>query len=158
MSKTPFVSEKIIDSQAEQTADYQVEIEDFRANQPVILSYFFSENFNVLTTKEREYLLYLALVIWKSVKQVQPDLPEVSEERLGNTEEQNFELFGAATGRRFRDKLDVFFESYKQEDLLAFVEDALEIDDEDSEHFQVTTIGREPIFMALKSLIDVLTS
>ena len=156
MSKTPFVSEQIIDHQAALTTDYQAEMEDFRANQPVILSYFFSENFNVLTAEEREYLLYLALVIWKSIKQVRPDLPTIDEDKLGNAEEKNFELFAAATGRRFRDKLDVFFENYEQEDLLAFVEDALEIDDEDTGNFQVTTIGREPIFMALKTLIDVL--
>ena len=41
-----------------------------------------------------------------------------------------------------------------QEDLLAFVEDNL-VEDEDS---VVTKEGREPMFVALKSVIDVLTN
>ena len=48
--------------------------------------------------------------------------------------------------------MDVFFENYQQEDLLAFVEDSL-IDDEDE---IVTKVGREPMFVALKSIIDCL--
>jgi hypothetical protein len=51
----------------------------------------------------------------------------------------------------FQHKADVFFKDYPQEDLLAFVEDAL-ADDEDSE---VTKEGREPMFVALKTIIDV---
>ena len=49
--------------------------------------------------------------------------------------------------------MDVFFEDYAQEDMLAFVEDNL-VEDEDS---TITKEGREPIFVALKSVIDVLT-
>ena len=58
------------------------------------------------------------------------------------------------TAKRFRDRMDIFFENYSQEDLLAFVEDNL-VEDEDS---LVTKEGREPMFVALKSVIDILTA
>ena len=52
-----------------------------------------------------------------------------------------------------RDRMTVFFDDSDQEDLLAFVEDALVEDDEDS---VVTKEGREPIFVALKTVIDII--
>jgi len=47
--------------------------------------------------------------------------------------------------------MDIFFKNYFQEDLLAFVEDSL-IEEEEG---LVTKVGREPMFVALKSIIDV---
>ncbi|MFT5382917.1 MAG: hypothetical protein ACI81W_000313, partial [Saprospiraceae bacterium] len=53
----------------------------------------------------------------------------------------------------FRDKLDVFFENTSQEDLLAFVEDALVQDEEDD---MISPEGREYVFITLKTIIDCL--
>ena len=54
------------------------------------------------------------------------------------------------TAKKFRERLDVFFQDYFQEDLLAFVEDSLSEEEEE----MVTKIGREPMFVALKTIID----
>lgn len=80
----------------------------------------------------------------------------VTEEKLGEAEEKNWELMNEVTAKRFRDRLDRFFEQYPQEDLLAFIEDAL-ADDEDGESI-VSPESREPIFIALKSMIDGLVT
>ena len=134
--------------------NYQTTIAAFQAQQPVILAYLFSEEFGVLTSKEQEYLLYLALILWKSIVVVQPNLPEVTPSQLESAEEKNWTVYQNAKASNFRERLDVFFHNYQQEDLLAFVEDALILEEEDF----LTKEGREPLFIALKTVIDVLTS
>ena len=55
--------------------------------------------------------------------------------------------------KKLSDSIDSFFDSYHEEDLLAFVEDML-ADDEDAE---ITETGREIIFITCKSFIDSMT-
>ena len=66
----PFISEQIIDSITEaldsHENNYDEAIGDMQAKQPILFSYLLSESFKLLTNEEREYLLYLALVIWKA--------------------------------------------------------------------------------------------
>jgi hypothetical protein len=158
-----FVSEEVIDkvvAALEANDNYETEMESIRETQPTILAYLLSENFEVLTMGEKEYLLYLTLVIVNAAEHVNPGLPLVDQDALGEAEEENYGLLNASKERRFRDKLNVFFEDTPQEDLLAFAEDAIVLDDENEEegeeNFNVTKEGREPIFIALKSVIDVL--
>ncbi len=158
-----FVSEEVIDkvvAALEANDNYETEMESIRETQPTILAYLLSENFEVLTMGEKEYLLYLTLVIVNAAEHVNSGLPLVDQDALGEAEEENYGLLNASKERRFRDKLNVFFEDTPQEDLLAFAEDAIVLDDENEEegeeNFNVTKEGREPIFIALKSVIDVL--
>jgi len=158
-----FVSEEVIDkvvAALEANDNYETEMESIRETQPTILAYLLSENFEVLTMGEKEYLLYLTLVIVNAAEHVNPGMPLVDQDALGEAEEENYGLMNASKERRFRDKLNVFFEDTPQEDLLAFAEDAIVLDDENEEegeeNFNVTKEGREPIFIALKSVIDVL--
>ncbi|HMN89044.1 MAG TPA: hypothetical protein PKE68_03425 [Saprospiraceae bacterium] len=51
------------------------------------------------------------------------------------------------------DRLNVFFDQYLQEDLLAFIEEALADDDDDP---IVTKEAREGMFVVLKTLTDCL--
>ena len=161
MSKK-FVSEKVIDAKAAKLGaldgDFDEILEEFKEQQSAILGYLFSESFLILTQEEKEYLLYLALVIWESCEEVLEGIMEISPEELEEIEEANWMEFNEATGKNFRQKLDGFFDDYPQEDLLAFVEDSLVIseDGEKSEDFEVTKEGREPIFVALKTIIDCL--
>lgn len=128
-------------------------IESLRAEQPVLLAYLFSENFGVFLSHEREYILFLVLVIVESIKEkTEQALPEISEEMLGEAEENNWTKVQNVSAQRFRERLDIFFEETEQEDLLAFIEDAL-IDEEEG---LLSKEGREPIFITLKSIIDAL--
>lgn len=152
----PFIAESTIDQIAAQLdgspEKYESTINDFQQQQPVLLSWLFSEEFRVLTQEEQQYFLYLTLVIWQSIGQVIPQIPMVKTEQLEVVEEKNWTSFQNAAARTFRDKLDVFFKNYEQEDLLAFVEDALTLDEDDF----LTKEGREPMFIALKTIIDIL--
>jgi hypothetical protein len=134
---------------------YEQQMEDFAEAQPVIFSWLFSEQFDLLTEDEQGYLQYLALIIWSCFEKSGTPMEEISEEYLGSVEEYNFSLLESATDSDFLDRIDVFFEDYNQEDLLAFAEEAI-LEEEEGEEPIVTREGREPIFIALKTLIDVL--
>lgn len=154
-----FISEDIIEAAVQNLESseeiLEVAIQDMQQKQPVLLGYFFSENFDAFTQAEKEYLLYLLIVIWKSVNEIVDTLPQIEEEQISALEEANWDTFLDSKSKDFRSRLDAFFENYLQEDLLAFVEDALVEDDEDEEAF-ITDEGRPALFISLKTVIDCL--
>jgi hypothetical protein len=155
-----FVSEKIIDAVIEELENlpdeqYEQRMEAFAEAQPVLVAWLFSDNFDLLNDDEKGYLQYLALIAWLSIVKVNGIGEPVSEEQIGLAEEKNYELLEGSTAKKFRDRLDVFFENTPQEDLLAFAEEAV-LEDENDPEALVTKEGREPIFVALKTLVDVL--
>ncbi|HMX38836.1 MAG TPA: hypothetical protein PK971_03640 [Saprospiraceae bacterium] len=157
-----FVSEKIIDRIIEELEDasdeqYEARMAAFAEAQPVAMAWLFSEQFDLLTEDEKGYLQYLCLIAWSAAERVGGPLEPVSEEQIGMAEERNYEILENSPGKRFRDRLDPFFEGTDQEDLLAFAEDAV-CEDEDDPEALVTKDGREPIFVAVKTLVDVLTA
>ncbi len=149
-----FISEDIIDAITEEIGgsetSFKQTVMELRKEQPAVTAYIFSENFDLFTQSEKEYLLFLVLVIFKSIKKEVGHLEEVSEKKLGKNEEVNWQILGAVTAKIFRERVDIFFKNYFQEDLLAFVEDSLVEEEEEL----VTKVGREPMFVALKSIID----
>ncbi len=153
-----FVSEDVIDEIVLEleAADFEQEVAIMGEKQPVLLGYVLSEDFELLTNDERDWLLYLVLVLWKSIEKVYDNAEQIRKEDLEAADEANWERLEHVTAKRFRDRMTTFFEGYKQEDLLAFVEDNLTEDEEDTENV-VTKEGREPMFVALKSVIDALT-
>lgn len=162
LSMKPITSsaiDKVID-ELDQISDEQYEeiMEQFTANQPVLIAYIFNdENFHLLNEDERGYLEYLALILWRSVHNAYGPLQPVSEEAIGEAEEKNYEIMENSTGKHFSDRLNPFFEGYPQEDLLAFAEEAV-TEDEDEPEGIIGKEAREPIFVALKTMIDVLTA
>lgn len=137
---------------------YEQAVEDFAAAQPVLIAYLFDEdNFHLLTDEEKGFLQYLTLIAWKAIERVNGSVPPVGEDAIGEAEEKNYTVLESGGDKKFRDRLDPFFENYPQEDLLAFAEEAVLEDEEDPEAL-VTKEGREPIFVALKTVIDVLTA
>ena len=153
----PFISEEIIDHCSDRLSDtdkyYTDAIENMKNQQPILLSYLLSENFRMLTQEEKDYMLYLALVIWESVQQVQISLGGIETEDIEAKEEINWQILNESKARMFKERLDGFFKNTKQEDLLAFVEDALV---EDEEEQIVTKEGKELLFIGLKTVIDCL--
>ena len=149
------IPESQIEATAEQfnnsTENFETAIEALAQQQPHLLAYLLSEDVKMLTTQERDYLIYLAVVIWKAIHLHYPDLPTLSDEQIGTAEEANWAKITESKQRKFRDRLNVFFDNYPQEDLLAFVEDALIYDEE--EDF-ITAEARIHLFIALKTIID----
>ncbi|MBV6443516.1 MAG: hypothetical protein DYG98_09330 [Haliscomenobacteraceae bacterium CHB4] len=156
-----FVSEKIIDAVIEELEnlpdeEYERSMEAFAEAQPVLFAWLFSDNFDLLNEDEKGYLQYLALIAWLAIIKVNGPIEPVSEEQIGMAEEKNYEVLEHSTAKKFRDRLNPFFEQTSQEDLLAFAEDAV-LEEEDDPDALVTKEGREPIFVALKTMVDVLS-
>lgn len=152
------VTEDILDQIVERFDDsdtaYEQAVETMENEQPVLLGYLFSEDFDAFTQDEKEYLLMLSTIIWTALKEVNGSLAPITETALSEAEEHNWAKLENVAAQRFSDRLDVFFQDYPQEDLLAFVEDALADDEEDP---IVTKEAREAIFVTLKTVIDCLS-
>jgi hypothetical protein len=136
--------------------NYAQMMSDFEEQQPVVFGFLDKENLSILSDDEREYLEYMALVIFRTVVKAHKKVPMLSEDQIGEAEEKNWEMLETVKGNDFSERLNVFFDDYPQEDLLAFVEDSLVEDPDDPEANMefVTDEGREPMFVALKSIID----
>ncbi len=146
------IEECIQDLDASEEA-FSEAVENFKTRQPVLFAFFFSEGLQILTQVEKEYLFYLAVMHWKAIyDNSNQALPQITEEQLGKAEERNWELLDGVKSKEFRERLNVFFEDSDQEDLLAFAEDMLTLEDQD----ELTEEGREPMFIALKSMVDCL--
>lgn len=156
------VNDQIIDAVIESLDtledDYDRQLTDLFKRQPVIASYLESEQTGILSDEERDFLEYLTLVICKSVEKAEKKIEAVSEAVLEEVEELNWDMLERAKGQTFSDRMDIFFENYAQEDLLAFVEDSLVHDPDDDEANMefLTDEGREPMFVTLKTIIDAL--
>lgn len=156
-----FVSEKIIDAVIDELENYsdeqyETQMEAFAEEQPVLFAWLFSEHFELLNEEEKGYLQYLSLIAWRSIVKTNGNLESASEEQIGLAEEANYAILDASNAKNFRDRLNEFFEGSDQEDLLAFAEEAV-LEDEDDPESIVTKEGKEPIFIALKTMVDVLT-
>jgi hypothetical protein len=157
----PFIPENVIDEVAEKIGNLNGDIDalfaEFKQEQPAILAYLTSESFNVLTNAEKDYLLYLALVIWKSIGEVDPISSTITQKQIAESEEDNWAQLNESVSKNFRERLTPFFDETEQEDLLAFVEDSLTLDEEADADLNLSKEGRDPIFIALKTIIDCLS-
>ncbi|MBV6655978.1 MAG: hypothetical protein KI786_19555 [Mameliella sp.] len=153
-----FISEDIIDQVVEelenQPGAHEQALEGMQENQPVLFAYPFTENFEAFTPQEREYFISLMLVLWRAVSK-NGNPPAVEEKKVSEVEDLNWSIIHGGKGNNFRSRLDPFFEGYPQEDLLAFIEDALTQDDEDPERL-VSKEGQEALFVSLKTVADCL--
>ena len=83
-----FISENLVEQAAEllnaSEESYERAVEEMEEEQPVLLSYFFTEDFQVFTQSEKEYLFYLMLVVWKAVSLGGESMPAITEQQLSN--------------------------------------------------------------------------
>ncbi len=148
-----FVTEEVIDamiSSFENEDDaYDQALLEFTTAQPGITNYLLSEEFDSLTDDEKEVMLYMCIIIYNSIKNFHPEMPTLTVDEIEDAEDANWGLLENISEKKFRDRMNVFFNETPQEDLLAFIEDVL-LEEEEI----ITKEGREPIFVALKSITD----
>lgn len=150
-----FISEALIDETIEELDQglefYDNALIEFAKYQTGITNYLVDEEFDSLTPEERDLMLYLTLIIYKSASKLYDQIPVISMDDLETAEDENWAVLENINSFKFRDRLDLFFKNTSQEDLLALIEDALSEEDD-----MLTKEGREPIFVAMKSIVDVL--
>jgi hypothetical protein len=144
--------ESIIGHYENEEEAYINALSEIMESQPALLAFLNQESVDILLEEEKDILWYIILVIYNSVEKSQSEMVEISDDRLSENEEKNWTLFQDQPRGNFREKITPFFKNYHEEDLLAFVEDTLELEDTSP----ITSVGREVIFIAVKSVIDTL--
>lgn len=142
------IEEVIVELEA-QPEKFEQEIKSILEEQEGVAAFILSEGFKLLQDDEYDLFTYIMLVIIKSFKK-ERKTRNILIETIETIEEKNWEQFSGMGSKPFKEKLDVIFEEYPQEELLAFVEDALQNDDDST----LSAVGREIIFVAEKTLID----
>ena len=132
--------------------DYEQEIQDFAEAQPHLMAFIADEDNEAFSEAELELLLFGTLVIYQSITDERTPPPVVPPQRIEKAEEANYAVVNGIKGN-LRAKLDPFFAATKEEELLAFAEDLVS---GDSEEEGITQEAREPLFVALKTVVDVL--
>ncbi len=127
---------------------------NFMDEYPTLLAYLEQESNEVLLDEERDLQWYMIVVCISAVLESDIDVPPFTVVGLSTAEEKNWEALQQGGTGTWRERLDTFFDSYEQEDLLAFIEDMVQ-DDEES---PITTIGREVLFVTAKSVLDSIFS
>lgn len=120
--------------------------------QPELLAYLFSESFDSFSNNEKELLVFGTLVIYQcTASEIKRTLHLEDFEKAENA---NYDQVDDQLSTE--DQMTKFFENYVQEDLLAFAEDF--IGEEEEDEYAVSTEAKLPLFIALKSIIDVITA
>ena len=155
MALNSFIDESIIErrlSDLESEEQGQQWMEDFLQKEPVLAGFLFSEDLKILEEDEKSLFSYLIVALWSSASGDHYQSANVSPTLVEEIEEQNWERYMGQKGN-FRAKLDVFYKSFTQEDLLALLEDLLESEPEES---SLTNEGKDLIFIKTKTMLDVL--
>ena len=143
--------QEVLEQYESRILDPEAFLDQLFDHHPALFQYCYSGVLDPLSDDERAYFFFLVSVIFHVLDQ-QNALPSIIEiEHILDIEESNWGLFNDQKGA-FRDKLDAFFIDYPEEDLLAFIEDSLEVD----EGGGIDLAGRELIFVSLKSIIDAI--
>lgn len=119
---------------------------------PTVLSYSLSDNFSLLTDEEKDYYEYLVVTILITVLNNMESIEDKSEDEIEAVEEKVWAKMETSKSKKFNEKINVFFEDTKEEDLMAFIEDGLTPEDNDF----VSSAGRELMFVGLTTMVEVL--
>jgi len=126
-------------------------VEQFSTEQTDIVNYVMSDEIALFSATERQIMLYLGLVIWKTIDMKEfTGVSAIPLNIITTSEDYNWELLDTQDqDAPFLERISVLYEEYPQEDLLAFAEDTLA----ESEG-AFNREAREPMFVMLKSIID----
>lgn len=149
--------EKVLDHMEDSELSISDAVADLETKHPHLFAYIVSPQFDeVLNTTEKDYFHFLVMSLYMIINEYYLSEKEysISEEELGAMEEKVWAQWEAQGKKDFHGKLDIFFEETYEEDLMALIEDAL-IETEDD---LITEVGREPVFVALQTIKEVLLS
>jgi hypothetical protein len=149
------ITENIIDGfidKYEDETSYLKDLKKMADEQSDLMAFIDQENYSLLTENEVALMEYLTVIIYATSQSVYEKKLVISGKQLEKSEEDNWDIFNSANTKNFSKILDIYFENYAQEDLLALVEDSVQPEDDSI----VTPVGREIIFVACKSIIDTI--
>lgn len=127
------------------SGNVDVNILDFVSGEKQFTGYLLGEDFHLLTETEKETMLFIHLVIFRSLLSEEKGI-DFEPKLFQEIEDKNWETFNLK-GKSWTDKMDLIFKDYYEEELLAFAEDML--NDE-----SISDLAKELIFITAKSYIE----
>jgi hypothetical protein len=109
------------------------------------------ENLDLLSDDEYDLLWFVLVTCYLCIKE-KGEIAAIEVKKLEEIEENNWSIMEQNPSLPWKSRLDPFFDGYPQEDLLAFVEDSFESD----EDLQISGPVREVLFVTAKSCLDAL--
>ncbi len=151
------ISESTIDECIELLAKNETDyLQAMSDDQPVLAGYLNAEDIEAFTPEETQYLYYLAVLIWMCFNKTYPEIDEIEEETLSLREEQNWHRIQTLRPSTIKNIFDRILPESREQELLFYLEDALQIDDEDPEH-PMTRPAQIPMLTTLITVVDVMT-
>lgn len=150
------VDEKVIESIIESLSenDQLLALEErWEEDFPAISDYLNQDSFSLLVDEEKAYVSFIVAVIFLSWEEKFGKFDkDLKPKKLERIEEANWEKLNNAKGKTFREKLDGFFDGHTQEDLLAFIEDSIQDDEEQ----MVSGAARDIVFICATTILDTI--
>jgi hypothetical protein len=131
---------------------YKSKLEQLFTDQKDLMAFIDKDNQSLLSSEESGMLEYLTMILYYSASEQCGKISTLKGQDLEEAEEKNWGVFNSILSGSFSKALDTFFENYQQEDMLALVEDSLQPDEDQV----ISTVGREIILVACKSIIDII--
>lgn len=130
--------------------------DEFADQQPAYVAYIMQDEFEALGDDEHELLMFNALTVWYIMRELKGELEPISEDEIDDAQDANWDRIDQlATNKKqsFEDFVEPVIALYPQDELLYFILDTMQ-DDEEAE-FNLSKDSKLPIFVALKSLVDI---
>ncbi|MGK7395140.1 MAG: hypothetical protein ACNS62_11250 [Candidatus Cyclobacteriaceae bacterium M3_2C_046] len=143
-------TQDILDNLPEEKLEHL--IIDMGESQPYILAYLMAVEHDTFSEEEREFLLYMGIMIWKAAggKNYQTKVSDVDIETAEEMNLKMLEYLLVENDAGFQDFVSNLLNSYHQSSLLKFV--VTSIMEEQSGHFDEENFGA--LFITLKTIID----
>jgi hypothetical protein len=145
-----------IDNMSDQ--QFESVVERFSREQPAMVAYLLGIYGDDFLEEDREWLFILGLKIWYIVGQEYPKMPEINEVQIDSADEANDEMLNylaEESDEGFAHFAEVLLNEHPQKDLIEFALLST-VDDEMEEETDSEEDTRGLMFIALKTLIDVL--
>jgi len=137
-------------------------INRMRTEQPVVLAYLLAVGDALFNQHERELIFYLGMVVWQMMKQSKRRLRKVTEERLEQAEEANYdflERLSASLEADFESATEAMITTYPEPEVLRYIFEAImEEEDYDPDDPPIREEYRGLAVVYLKTVLDVFIS
>jgi len=130
--------------------------------QPVIIAYLLGAGEPPFNQHEQEIIFYLGMAVWQMMKQSKRRLLRVSQKKLMQAEEANFdflERFSASPEADFESAIQAMLATYPEPEVLRYIVEAImEEEDYDPDDLPIRDEYRGLAFVHLKTVLDALIS
>jgi len=137
-------------------------LNQMQAEQPVVLAYLLAVDDSIFNEHEREIIFYLGIVVWQMMKQSRRRLRKVTEKRLEQAEEANFDFLehlSTSPEADFESTTWEMLATYPEPEVFRYIVEAvMEEEDYDPEDPPIRDEYRGLAVVYLKTVLDALIS